>query len=324
MLVAQDKNGKLVNLLEGIPEPQDFLCPACQKAVRLRNGKVMRPHFAHISLKNCCFFQENESEEHLSLKADLYMSLAKSEMVQVEKLLPDLGQIADLFVGEKLALEVQCSRLSEGRLRERTLSYQKAGYQVLWLLGEKLWLGNKITSLQKQFLYFSQNMGFHLWELDKEQRQIRLKYLIYEDLEGNLSYLEKVSALDGDLMTFFRSPFASQPLPSYRVKQNQTILSVIQRGLMARHPRWLARQAEAYVLGGNLLAQTVDDFFPQVRPLVAKDSFCQISQDLSDFCTAFFQYYKKLENKQYQRLYPPIFYKKALAKASENVTIKEK
>lgn len=174
MLSALDEKGRLVSLLDEIFEKQTFTCPACHSPVRLRHGQIMRPHFAHVSLKNCDFYSENESDEHLQLKAALYQALSQSENVTVEAVLPELHQVADVLVNDNLALEVQCSRLSEKRLRERTTSYHKAGFNVLWLLGEKLWLGERLTPLQRHFLYFSRNMGFHLWELDAKQRLVRL------------------------------------------------------------------------------------------------------------------------------------------------------
>jgi len=103
----------------------------------------------------------------------------------------ELASLADVFVNGNLALEVQCSSLSQDRLWERSHRYRQAGYQVLWLLGKKLWLRQTLTPLQKQFLYFSQNMGFHIWELDEERKTLRLKYLIHEDLHGQLQYKEK-------------------------------------------------------------------------------------------------------------------------------------
>ncbi|NON23537.1 competence protein CoiA, partial [Klebsiella pneumoniae] len=93
-------------------------------------------------------------------------------------------QIADVFVNGNLALEVQCSPLPQKVLKERSEGYRSQGYQVLWLLGQKLWLKERLTRLQQGFLYFSQNMGFYVLELDKEKQVLRLKYLIYQDLRG--------------------------------------------------------------------------------------------------------------------------------------------
>ena len=266
MLSALDEKGRLVSLLDEISEKQTFTCPACHSPVRLRHGQIMRPHFAHVSLKNCDFYSENESDEHLQLKAALYQALSQSENVTVEAVLPELHQVADVLVNDNLALEVQCSRLSEKRLRERTTSYHKAGFNVLWLLGEKLWLGERLTPLQRHFLYFSQNMGFHLWELDAKQRLVRLHYLIYEDWHGKVHYLTKSCSLSGNLMAFFRLPYQKQKLSTYDVNQDSNLLSYIQRQLSSRNTSWLKRQEKAYLQGKNLLTLPLSAYFPQVRP----------------------------------------------------------
>ena len=129
MLIAKNQEGNLVLALETcLKRKESYSCPGCQGVVLLRYGQVMCPHFAHKSLQDCQFFSENESAQHLSLKAALYKSLVNhGEKVSIEKVLSELGQIADLFVGDSLALEVQCSRLSQQRLRERTCAYHQAG-----------------------------------------------------------------------------------------------------------------------------------------------------------------------------------------------------
>ena len=320
MLSALDEKGRLVSLLDEISEKQTFTCPACHSPVRLRHGQIMRPHFAHVSLKNCDFYSENESDEHLQLKAALYQALSQSENVTVEAVLPELHQVADVLVNDNLALEVQCSRLSETRLRERTTSYHKAGFNVLWLLGEKLWLGERLTPLQRHFLYFSQNMGFHLWELDATQRIVRLHYLIYEDWHGKVHYLTKSCSLSGNLMAFFRLPYQKQKLSTYDVNQDSNLLSYIQRQLSSRNTSWLKHQEKAYLQGKNLLTLPLSAYFPQVRPPEVKDSFCQISQDLSDFYETFRRYYQNQSEKGVQRLYPPAYYGRMVNNAKKRRT----
>lgn len=320
MLSALDEKGRLVSLLDEISEKQTFTCPACHSPVRLRHGQIMRPHFAHVSLKNCDFYSENESDEHLQLKAALYQALSQSENVTVEAVLPELHQVADVLVNDNLALEVQCSRLSEKRLRERTTSYHKAGFNVLWLLGEKLWLGERLTPLQRHFLYFSQNMGFHLWELDAKQRLVRLHYLIYEDWHGKVHYLTKSCSLSGNLMAFFRLPYQKQKLSTYDVNQDSNFLSYIQRQLSSRNTSWLKCQEKAYLQGKNLLTLPLSAYFPQVRPPEVKDGFCQISQDLSDFYETFRRYYQNQSEKGVQRLYPPAYYGRMVNNAKKRRT----
>ena len=244
MLMACQENGKMLNAVEDTVNPLDrFLCPACKEAVRFKNGKVMRPHFAHISLKECHFYTENESAEHLNLKAVLFTWARKSNhAIQVEAYLPKLQQIADLLVEKQIVLEVQCSSLSQKRLKERTESYRQHGYRVLWLLGKKLWLKNTLTNLQKDFLYFSQNMGFHLWELDEQKQLLRLKYLIHEDLHGKVQYKEKSFAFGkGNLLDIFRQPFCKQEMTSFLAKEDKNICRYVRQQLYYQQPKWMKR-----------------------------------------------------------------------------------
>lgn len=96
-------------------------------------------------------------------------------------------------------------------LKERSEGYRSQGYQVLWLLGQKLWLKERLSRLQQGFLYFSQNMGFYVWELDKEKQVLRLKYLIYQDLRGKLHYqIKEFSYGQGSLLEILRLPYKRQ------------------------------------------------------------------------------------------------------------------
>ncbi|WP_175061652.1 competence protein CoiA [Streptococcus salivarius] len=312
MLIAKNQEGKLVSALEtSLQRKESYSCPGCQGVVLLRHGQVMCPHFAHKSLQDCQFFSENESAQHLSLKAALYKSLVNhGERVWIEKVLPEMGQIADLFVGDSLALEVQCSRLPQQRLRERTRAYHQAGYEVRWLLGEDLWLGQRLTGLQRDFLYFTAKIGFHLWELDWKREEIRLKYLIYEDIFGKVYYLTKAWSLTENLMAVLRFPYQAEKVENYQVTQRNNVSQVIQRELMGKNPRWMRRQEEAYLKGMNLLSLSDQDFFPQVRFPESKQGFVQIRQSLEGFEKLFKQYYRKRHFSYRQTLYPPTFYAK--------------
>ncbi|WP_295495444.1 competence protein CoiA [uncultured Streptococcus sp.] len=312
MLIAKNQEGNLVSALEtSLQRKEPYSCPGCQGVVLLRHGQVMCPHFAHKSLQDCQFFSENESAQHLSLKATLYQSLDNhGERVCIEKVLPELGQIADLFVGDSLALEIQCSRLSQQRLRERTCAYHQAGYEVRWLLGEELWLHGRLTDLQRDFLYFTAKIGFHLWELDWKREEIRLKYLIYEDIFGKVYYLTKSWPLTENLMTVLRFPYQAEKGETYKVTQRKKVSHVIQRELMGKNPRWLRRQEEAYLKGMNLLCLSDQDFFPQVRFPESKQGFVQIRLSIDGFEKLFMQYYRKRHFSYKQTLYPPTFYAK--------------
>ena len=272
----------------------------------------MQPHFAHVSLEQCHFYRENESAEHLNLKAELFRWAVQTEEVEVEAFLPALQQIADLLVDGKLALEVQCSPLSIERLQERTLSYRQHGYQVLWLLGRKLWLKDSLTRLQKDFLYFSKNMGFHLWELDQEKQVLRLQYLIHEDLHGKVQHKTKNFPFGhGQLLDILRLPFQKQEMNSFLAQQDPHICNYIRRQLYYQQPRWMRLQAQLYQAGDNLLTKSAEDFYPQVRPIQAA-SFSQITTDLTGYYQQFENYYANLQQKNLQIVYSPAFYTRIL------------
>ncbi|MFM0580775.1 competence protein CoiA family protein [Streptococcus suis] len=313
MLVALDEDGQVFNVLEN-PAPQgSFTCPVCGGLVRYKSGKVMRSHFAHVSLRDCSYFSENESAQHLLLKSSLYNWLAKNEQVELEKCLPKIGQVADLLVNNSLALEVQCSSLPISRLQVRTQAYRESGYQVLWLLGKDLWLKERLTNLHKQFLSFSMNMGFHLWELDDEKKELRLRYLIHEDLRGKVYCLTKVFPFgQGNLLDIFRLPFAKQSLSYFTCPMDKNLLDYITKQLYYRVPKWMKLQELAYQQGKNLLSQSLDDFYPQIRLPRSAIGFAQIKQDLTPIYQAFDLFYDKAKDKRKQILYPPIIYRKPM------------
>ncbi|HFR3750059.1 TPA: competence protein CoiA [Streptococcus suis] len=313
MLVALDEDGQVFNVLEN-PAPQgSFTCPGCGGLVRYKSGKVLRSHFAHVTLRDCHYFSENESAQHLSLKSEIYSWLVEKEQVELEKCLPKIGQVADLLVNNGLALEVQCSSLPISRLQVRTKAYYDTGYQVVWLLGKDLWLKERLTNLHKQFLTFSMNMGFHLWELDDEKKELRLRYLIHEDLRGKVHGLTKVFPFgQGNLLDILRLPFAKQTLSSMTCPMDEDLPRYIAQQLYYKSPKWLALQAEAYGRGENLLTKTAFDWYPHIRLPRSAIGFAQIQKDLSPVYQDFYQYYGNTEDKQKQVLYPPIIYRKPM------------
>ena len=314
MFLARDENGSLVNALEDELVKQAYYCPACGTSVRLRKGKNVRAHFAHESLKKCDFYHENEGPEHLENKVELFNWAKKDAEVEMEYPIPELKQIADILINKQLALEVQCSLISCELLRERSNGYRSLGIQVLWLLGEKLWLKERLTKLQRDFLYFSNNMGFHIWELDHKKQVLRLKYLLHQDLKGKLHYQVKEFSYDkGNLLEILRTPYHQQNLTTFSVEQDIDICHYIQKQLYYQNPNWMKKQAQAYLRGENLLNLKNQDWYPQVRP-IENGLFCQITVDLQDYYDNFQAYYQLNPNIDTQKLYPPAFYQQYFLK----------
>lgn len=314
MLCARDENGNIVNLLKAIPEKGIYTCPACNSRVRLKQGQIKMPHFAHLSLQGCTVWSENESVQHLTLKKILYQWFYDSGCaVEIEKYLPQLRQTPDLLVNEKIAIEVQCSPLSIRRLRERTINYQKGGYVVIWLLGQDLWLTKSITALQCDLIYFSKNCGFYCWELDLLRKQLRLKALLHQSLSGQLIYLTREFEFAcGNLLDILRQPYLSQHLMSLSVNANKNLQQFISHQLYYRQPRWLAIQEKFYLQGRNLLTESLNG--PQFAPIgleiltgEMRQDFCQLTKSMNKYYQNFQRYYQ--ENKQ-TKVYSPAFYDK--------------
>lgn len=314
MFIARDEKGKLINALEKEPKKQDYYCPACGTSVRLRKGENVRTHFAHTSIKECDYYYENESLEHLENKVALFNWARNDALVEMEYPIQELKQIADILINKQLAIEVQCSPLSSKLLQERSNGYRNSGIQVLWLVGEKLWLKERLTKLQRDFLYFSNNMGFHLWELDHKKQVLRLKYLLHQDLKGKLHYqVKEFSFGKGNLLEILRTPYQQQSLITFSVGQDRKICHYIQKQLYYQNPYWMDRQFQAYLRGENLLNLKRQDWYPQVRP-IENGLFCQISQNLNDYYRNFQAYYERNPQNQQQKLYPPAFYQHYFSK----------
>ena len=314
MFIARDEKGKHINALEKEPKKQDYYCPACGTSVRLRKGKNVRTHFAHTSIKQCDYYYENESLEHLENKVALFNWAQNDGLVEMEYPIQELKQIADILINKQLAIEVQCSPLSSKLLQERSNGYRNSGIQVLWLLGEKLWLKKRLTKLQRDFLYFSNNMGFHFWELDHKKQVLRLKYLLHQDLKGKLHYKVKEFPFDkGNLLEILRTPYQQQTLITFSVEQDTKICHYIQKQLYYQNPYWMKQQAQAYLRGENLLNLKRQDWYPQIRP-IENGSFCQIGINLNDYYRNFQAYYERNPQKKQQKLYPPAFYQQYFSK----------
>ncbi|MDR0299057.1 MAG: competence protein CoiA [Streptococcaceae bacterium] len=309
MLTALNENHKLINLLDGIPKKQKFFCPACKSEVRLRCGPIKIPHFAHLSLEVCEVWSENESEQHLSLKKAIYDWVKPYEKVEVEKYLPELNQTPDLLINNKIAIEIQCSRLSIKRLKERTDTYRKYGYYVVWMLGKDLWLSDRISPLQKQFLYFSQNLGFYYWELDLTKKCLRVKYMIHENLKGKLTCLEKDFSFSREnFLKVLGFPFQCCKLERLQVKVDRDLKAYIQRELFHRNPKWMKLQEDLYFRGKNLLTESFPVQWAPIGSNILTGNlemqFLQIRDDLPAYYKVFRDYYTKNSQKT---LFPPAY-----------------
>ena len=177
MLMAKMANQQLVTASHQLTKEDKYYCPACQKGVHLKQGAVMRPHFAHFKAEACAAFSEGETAEHLEGKVQLREWLECLNIrVEMEAYLPELKQRPDLLVvtdERKVAIEFQCSGIAVEKVEERTRGYRQAGIEVVWVLGEQLAASKKLTAFQKACLT---NVGGELLLFHYSVKKKRLDY----------------------------------------------------------------------------------------------------------------------------------------------------
>lgn len=246
-----------IDELTQIRSEQAFACPMCHQSVILKAGPIKIPHFAHRKKNSCWYEAEAETEEHLRLK-QLFAEKCLREKLsfQVEAYLPTLKQRPDLLIG-KIAIEIQCSPLPIKRLVERTETYQTHGYQVVWILGERLVPKDKLTQLTKQFLYFSESLGFYLWTANKKQERIELLCHI-EESQCQQFYRRKQSwdFYEKKLLEIIQLPTANLNLLPDRRHTGQLMHDYYQKltqQLGYRNAQLLRTQSFLYTKGCHLL-----------------------------------------------------------------------
>jgi competence protein CoiA len=148
VLTARMANGEIIALnkprntqeLIALKESRLFYCSGCHQKVILKIGTKRRPHFAHMRGGECAAYSESESEYHLEGKYQLFEWLTKQNVeVELEKYIPELKQIPDLLVNNdtqnKIAIEYQCSTISEKLFLSRTSGYLENQITPYWLIG---------------------------------------------------------------------------------------------------------------------------------------------------------------------------------------------
>ncbi len=167
MQIALDYKKRRISIEEALlKSSKHYFCPCCGKNVRIRNGKVNVPHFAHISLDDCDDFTHDMSQWHrdwqnrfpeenreviIKLRIDeksYYADGVKYGFLEETDILEEsegkskkmiFKHRADVCINNTV-IEFQHSPISRPEFNKRNWFYTKAGYKVIWVfdLIEKL------------------------------------------------------------------------------------------------------------------------------------------------------------------------------------------
>ncbi|MBD8067516.1 hypothetical protein F7888_00850 [Bacillus sp. PS06] len=146
MLVAINEYGQSISLLDHydvrtlreLRNTQNFFCPICKKEVQLKIGQKKVSHFSHYQLAECTIDHEAETETHLTGKQQLFTWLKQQyEITKLEPYLKSIAQRPDILIEKNdkaIAIEFQCSRLSDSSFQKRTLSYLDSQITPIWMI----------------------------------------------------------------------------------------------------------------------------------------------------------------------------------------------
>jgi len=113
-----------------------FTCPECTREVVLHKGNFRTHHFKHKPPVTCVRGQ-GETEEHLKAKLGIYDALALESNVADLELEKDFGiSVADVYAkisGNRVAIEIQRSKVTIADICARTANYYNLGVAVLWV-----------------------------------------------------------------------------------------------------------------------------------------------------------------------------------------------
>lgn len=120
-------------------------CQLCEERMIIRQGLVVRAHFAHTKSCTCPYAAHPESPEHLAGKASVSAWLhqqpdLKGTTIALEVPIHARKRIADIMVtfpqGHRLAVEIQLAAITPAQLEARTKDYLDDGIDVIWVLGK--------------------------------------------------------------------------------------------------------------------------------------------------------------------------------------------
>ena len=187
-------------ILHKMKEGEKFYCPECKEKLILKIGRQKIPHFAHYRVTNCSRY-ENESSYHLAGKEKLYLWLKdQGFQPQLEPYDQTIAQRPDIcftYQGIKIAIEFQCSIISEPLMKKRTNAYTSNNYYPIWILGGNQFKRKKaeivsISSFQYSFLSIKDEKSCLLFYCPNSNQLIFVRQIIPTTLRNAVATISIV------------------------------------------------------------------------------------------------------------------------------------
>ncbi len=128
---------------------RSYRCAGCGSRVRVRRGPSRLPHFYHLFRAPSCRLY-SKSEDHLLAQLSLQKILPAGESI-VEKPFTEIFRVADVaWEPCKIIFEIQCSLLTAKEAEHRMKDYKTIGYQVVWILDDRIFNRRTLRPAEKQ------------------------------------------------------------------------------------------------------------------------------------------------------------------------------
>ena len=132
----RSRDQKRVLAIDVARDDAPFHCPNCREDVVIKKGRIVTHHFAHAPPVTCSW-GTGESPEHMRAKLEIFNALrtkSNVSLVEVEHELDDnRPDVYAVINGQRVAFEIQISRLDLADVARRTASYHSKNISVLWL-----------------------------------------------------------------------------------------------------------------------------------------------------------------------------------------------
>lgn len=239
MLIARTNKGVRI-AAKNASRNEMYYCPGCHERLILKKGSVKVAHFSHGAHSLCRLQEEPETAEHLSGK----WQLAQMFNGDLEVYLPEISQRPDVLFRSKkhrsIALEFQCSNITQQSLSERNAGYQRVKIHPIWLLGEHFRTHIQSGVQAAPFLTYTKKAqwGLRFWRVD--QKRLELWHHIRVDWLNHLSVDR--SWWDGSSWQHEKRT----RFPSLKTQRNQLNKQIIM-GLKSKNARFLIWQKYCYL-----------------------------------------------------------------------------
>ncbi len=145
-LYALNGEGQIIHACQAIKQV-NYFCLECSQVIRMRGGPYRQTHFYHLEPPLACR-QSQKGLIHLHLQMYFLRQLSPDDC-QLEVRFPSIQRVADVaWPSQKIIFEIQYSPISGQEVLERNRDYQKAGWEVIWILHEERYNKTRLSSAE--------------------------------------------------------------------------------------------------------------------------------------------------------------------------------